>query len=81
MFTMCPYLLVEGLVEEDDSGDVLLQFVRLGGEEELSVLTAMVLVVLHVDLRQTLPHRAWKQTSITAPPEHKLYTCGHSLGQ
>ena len=79
MFTMCPYLLVEGLVEEDDSGDVFLQFLRVGGEEQLSVLTAVVLVVLHVDLRQTLPHRAWKQISITASPEHKLYTCGHSL--
>ena len=79
MFTMCPYLLVEGLVEEDDPGDVFLQFLRVGGEEQLSVLTAVVLVVLHVDLRQTLPHRAWKQTSITASPEHKLYTCGHSL--
>ena len=37
-------------MEEDDPGDVFLQLVGLGGEEQLSVLPAVVLVVLNVDL-------------------------------
>ena len=52
------YLLVEGLVEEDDSGDVFLEFLLLCCEEELTVLPAVLLRVLHVDVGQALTHGA-----------------------
>lgn len=44
--------LVEGLFEEDDSGDVILE--SLGGEEQLSVGLSVGLYVLNVDLLESL---------------------------
>ncbi|GMR42623.1 hypothetical protein PMAYCL1PPCAC_12818, partial [Pristionchus mayeri] len=49
-------LLVHCLVEEDDSGDVLLE--SLSGEEHLSVLPPVLLVVLCSDGGHSLVHRA-----------------------
>ena len=48
-------LLVEGLLEEDDSTDVLLDS---SGEEEFSVSSSVFLVVLNVNLRESLANGA-----------------------
>jgi len=47
-------LLVEGLLVEDDSAKVLLN--PRGSEEQLTVRTTVLLIVLHVDRRETLPN-------------------------
>lgn len=49
-------VLVQGLLEQDDTGDVVLD--ALGLEEELAVLAAVVLVVLHLDLLEALANGA-----------------------
>ncbi len=51
-------------MEEDHSGDVLLELLGLRREEQLAVLTPVVLVVLDADLGQTLPHRACRAKPI-----------------
>lgn len=48
--------MVEGLLEEDDTAEVLEG--AGGGEEELAESPPVRLVVLHIDARQTLPDRA-----------------------
>lgn len=45
-------LLVQRLVEQNNTGDVLLQTV-VGGEQQLTVLAAVVLVVLDADVLQS----------------------------
>lgn len=48
-------LLVECLVEEDDPAHTV-GHGGIGGEEDVTESAAVLLVVLHVDLLQTLPH-------------------------
>lgn len=48
-------LLVERLVEEDDPAHTV-GHGGIGGEENVAEGAAVLLVVLHVDLLQTLPH-------------------------
>ena len=50
-------LLVEGLVEEDHPADVVGQLFATG-EQQLAVLAAVLLNILHVDLGKTLAHGA-----------------------
>lgn len=50
-------LLVEGLVEQNDSRDVLRQLV-VGGEQQLAVLATVVVGVLGTDISQALSHGA-----------------------
>lgn len=47
--------LVEGLVEENDTRDVLCQWLA-SGEEQLAVLTAIILVVLHANVGEAFAH-------------------------
>jgi len=53
-------VLVEGLVEEDDAPDAVVDAL-VGREEQLAVATPVLLRVLHPDGVQTFPHAAWKQ--------------------
>lgn len=48
-------LLVERLVEEDDPAHAV-GHGGIAGEEDVAERAAVLLVVLHVDLLQTLPH-------------------------
>lgn len=50
-------LLVEGLMEEDHTTDIVGHLLATG-EEQLSVLTPVFLHVLHIDLGQPLAHGA-----------------------
>lgn len=51
-------LLVERLVEEDDPAHTA-GHGGIGGEEDVTESAAVLLIVLHVDLLQTLPHGSW----------------------
>lgn len=50
-------LLVDGLVEQDDTGDGLAEG-GAGGEQQLSVLPAVLFGVLGADVSQTFAHGA-----------------------
>lgn len=52
-------LLVERLVEEDHPAHAVGHAVT-GGEEDVAEGAAVLLVVLHVDLLQALPHGSWR---------------------
>lgn len=52
-------LLVQRLVEEDDPAHAAGHEGGVGGEEDVSEGAAVLLVVLHVDLLQTLAHGSW----------------------
>ena len=53
-------LLVQGLMEEDDSADVVADG-GVCGEEELAVQTAILLGVLHVDVGKSLTHGPYQK--------------------
>ena len=49
-------LLIDGLVEEDDTADVRVHLLSTA-EQHLTVLPSVLLVVLHLDHVETLAHR------------------------
>lgn len=53
-------LLVQGLLVQDDAGNVLGDGV-VGSEEQLAVVAAGLLLVLHADILQALAHCAWRE--------------------
>ena len=67
------HLLVDGLVEEDDAADVVVQLFA-AGEEQLAVRPTILLNVLDVDLRQTLANRRYT----TAETSSSCYSKGSS---
>ncbi len=54
------YLLVESLMEENNSRNMFFEFFSFCCEEELTILSPVILGVLYVDVWQTLTHGACK---------------------